>query len=193
MITLNFYEPISLTIFEKINIFIMKTCTYCKQTLELKEFHLNQSKCKSCRIELGRTPHSVVSSILKAQKRSSKRRSHNPPEYTKEELKEWVFKQPNWQKLYNEWVESGYKTEEKPSIDRIDNSKGYYFENIRLMKWKTNNKLGREARRRRVTNGVKIYESVTAAAIDLGLANTTNINRSITTGIKCGGFNWKEV
>lgn len=40
--------------------------------------------------------------------------------------------------LYTEWVASGNVTELKPSVDRLDDYRGYSFDNIRLVTWKDN-------------------------------------------------------
>ena len=40
--------------------------------------------------------------------------------------------------LDNNWVNSGYKRDMKPSIDRLDNSRGYSFDNIRLVTFREN-------------------------------------------------------
>lgn len=41
--------------------------------------------------------------------------------------------------LYNNWVDSWYIKDLRPSIDRIDNYKWYSYDNIQLMTWKENN------------------------------------------------------
>ena len=39
----------------------------------------------------------------------------------------------NYRKLYNSWVESGYVHKLVPSIDRVDNNKGYTIDNIQFL------------------------------------------------------------
>lgn len=41
-------------------------------------------------------------------------------------------------RLYAEWVKSGYNKQLKPSIDRIDSKKVYDFENIHFLTWAEN-------------------------------------------------------
>lgn len=73
------------------------------------------------------------------QVQNSKTRGHTPPPYTKEELYTWITTQPNFDTLYEAWVDSNYTSDFKPSCDRLDNSKGYTFDNIELVSWKINN------------------------------------------------------
>lgn len=59
------------------------------------------------------------------------------PKYSKKELKEWLYKN-GFKALYFDWVKSGYEKDFKPSIDRKNSKKGYYFENIKLVTWYEN-------------------------------------------------------
>ncbi len=87
----------------------------------------------------------VVNSLYKDQRHNSKTRGHPQPAYTKKELKQWLYSQPLFHELYNEWVESRYLKEEKPSVDRIDDSLPYKMSNIQLMTWGENkNKFHRD-------------------------------------------------
>lgn len=36
-------------------------------------------------------------------------------------------------RLYNEWKDSGFKRENAPSIDRVDNSRGYDRDNVQWL------------------------------------------------------------
>ena len=87
-----------------------------------------------------RTKESIPTIIFNTQKRCSKERGHNPPEYTREELKLWMYSQDIFHKLYDEWIESGYKKDNKPSCDRLNNDIGYSFDNIEIVTWGTNKK-----------------------------------------------------
>lgn len=124
----------------------MKKCIICKTLKEFKFFYKDKCRidgyaidCKECnnnrKRKHGRTKKGVVMNIFSTQKRSSKKRSHNPPSYTKQDLREWIFSQPLFHKLYDKWVDSGYLKYLKPSIDRKDDNIGYTIDNIQLMKW----------------------------------------------------------
>lgn len=75
---------------------------------------------------------------MAGQRDRSKKRGHQPPAYTKEELTAWLLDQPNWIQLCSDWKKSNFESDLAPSIDRLDNSKGYSFDNIQLITWKEN-------------------------------------------------------
>jgi len=130
----------------------MKKCFKCKKEKELSEFYKHKSmldghlnKCKECtkkdvknnKNNYDKTEKGVVRVLYKAQKSSSKKRGHKAPTYTKQELKDWLYKN-NFKNLYNIWVDSGYKKNLKPSCDRLNDFKGYSLDNIQLVTWKEN-------------------------------------------------------
>ena len=85
-----------------------------------------------------RTEKGLCYRIFYHQVKNSKARGHQPPSYTKEELHTWITTQPNFSSLYQTWCDSNYTTDLRPSCDRLDNSKGYTFDNIELVDFKTN-------------------------------------------------------
>lgn len=85
-----------------------------------------------------RSPKGHVSKIFNNQKTTSAKRGHPAPPYTRDELLDWVLNQPNFEKLYSDWVASGYDRNKAPSVDRLDDYKPYSFDNIRLVSWGEN-------------------------------------------------------
>src|SRR3990167_6225110 len=45
---------------------------------------------------------------------------------------------PKFLRIYKEWVKSGYQTQFKPSLDRIDCKQPYTFENTQMLTWAEN-------------------------------------------------------
>jgi len=127
----------------------MKVCTKCLIKKEIKEFYLNKwskgwcrwdcKKCVNCQnTKNRRTKKWLISNIFRQQKTSSIKRIHNPPEYTKEELFDWVFSQDIFDILYNNWIKSWFNYRYTPSIDRKNDYIWYKFNNIQLMTWGQN-------------------------------------------------------
>ncbi len=91
-----------------------------------------------------RTKKGIATRIYQTQLLHSRKRKHPVPAYTLIELREWLLKQPNFDTLFDAWEKSNYKTDLKPSVDRIKNYLPYAFNNIRLVTWKENNEKGHE-------------------------------------------------
>lgn len=72
------------------------------------------------------------------QIRNCKDRGYSLPKYTKEEFKKWLLENSTFICLYQEWVNSNYQKELKPSIDRLNDYKTYSFDNIQIITWKEN-------------------------------------------------------
>jgi len=85
-----------------------------------------------------RTKTGIISTIYSAQKRKSKDRGMELPSYTKQELSDWLYSKDTFHQLFNEYVNSGYSSKLRPSIDRIDDNKPYIFSNIQLVTWGIN-------------------------------------------------------
>ena len=125
----------------------MKKCTKCNiltDNFPKRKTGKNglSSFCRACHNKIlkihHRTKKGLTCQIYNGQKSSSKRRNHKLPTYSMQELREWLFSQKKFHELYNNWKNSGYKKNLIPSVDRIDNDKGYSFDNIKLMTWREN-------------------------------------------------------
>ena len=127
-----------------------KVCTKCGLKKPLREFSKRNdryigylSQCKECkklsRDEWYKTKHGLIKTIYRNQCKTSKRRNHKNPEYSLQEFEEFLFNNDVFNKLYEIWRLSKYKKELIPSIDRLDDLKGYGFNNIRLATFKENN------------------------------------------------------
>ncbi|MCK5133648.1 MAG: hypothetical protein KAR40_16025 [Candidatus Sabulitectum sp.] len=96
----------------------------------------------------------VITTIYNSQIESSKRRQDKPPTYTKEEFHKWLTNDFVFNLTYKNWVNCGYKKEMKPSVDRLDDLRGYSFDNIQITTWGENNAKGHMDRKNGVNNKV---------------------------------------
>lgn len=78
-----------------------------------------------------------VNQILGSQRHGSKLRGHIPPNYSVQELEDWMVSK-GYVALYDQWMLSDFSKEMMPSTDRLDDSKGYSFNNMRLVTWQEN-------------------------------------------------------
>ena len=128
----------------------MKKCFKCGENKELELFYKHKqmvdgylNKCIECAKKdvkdsnYDKTEKGVVRVIYKTQVRNSKARKMELPNYTKQELKEWLYKN-NFKSLYDNWISSDFDKDKKPSVDRLDDFKSYSFDNIRLVTWAEN-------------------------------------------------------
>ena len=129
-----------------------KTCSKCGEVKSLDDFYDHpqnkdgkRGECITCKNEYDkeykkeyrRTLDGLATTIYSSQIYSSKKRGHPAPLYTKDELREWLLGQQNFGTIYEHWLETGDKYD-KPSVDRIDASKGYSLDNVQLMTWGDN-------------------------------------------------------
>lgn len=127
----------------------MKKCKDCFIEKPRSEFYGVQNECKECtkkrvKENLKRNGNAyyfseigVLRTIYSTQKSNQKKRGHGSLPYTKKELSEWMHDN-GFVELYLKWKKSGFSSKLKPSVDRIDDSCGYSFCNIRLVTWGEN-------------------------------------------------------
>lgn len=158
----------------------MKKCIICKVEKPLSEYTPRKDRpcgydgrCKECNRKrsekIRHTKSGLVSSMIRNQRKRCRERGHEMPTYTLDELKSWVFSQPNFEILFNEWVISGFNRWKKPSIDRIDEKISYNFSNIRLVTWQEN--LDNQSLKHRAginTKKVKEHKAVKATHLHSG-------------------------
>ena len=200
----------------------MKTCFKCEKEKSLSEFykhsqmadgHLN--KCKSCtkgdaksnQTRVGSaydfSEKGVIRVIYKTQKRNQKLRGFGEMPYSKDELSDWLYDN-NFKELFDLWEAQGNNKNLKPSVDRLDDNKGYGFDNIRLTTWMCNKQHQYSDTRSGIGTGGKRckpllkldsemnvvceYVSYNSASRDAGYS----VGYQIKNSVKCrNGFYWQ--
>ncbi len=150
--------------------------------------------------EYKRTKHGFVSVAYSSQKTNSKKRGHSLPSYTKDELREWLYSQPLFHVLYDNWKRLDFQKEYKPSIDRKDDHIGYTMGNIQLMTWGENRVKGVRTRVDKCVAVIKCtregifleeYQSIHEAGRENN-ASYQNIHKCCNyRRSHAGGFVWK--
>lgn len=181
----------------------MKICSKCKVKKHKEDFYTNYTFCKECykkqQYMYYRTKEGLLARLHNRQRATSKRRGHTPPAYTLEQLKEWAYAQPIFHELHAAWVASGYNTSLSPSCDRLNDYKGYSFDNIQLITWGENlakkDISGKELKpvtQLSFENKVlAYYPSTRIAEKETGIAQSS-ISRCCNGKLNsAGGFQWK--
>ena len=143
-------------------------------------------------VAYGRTKEGFITTLYKNQRHTSKRRGHKAPSYTKQELKDWLFAHPNFHKLFNLWELSGYEKMLRPSVDRLDDTLGYNFANIRLVTWEENYRKQKDIEKKPVIQLTKqgkfvaYFESISEASIVSGVV-LSNVARCANGKRKTAG------
>ena len=194
----------------------MKKCAKCKEVKPLEEFHNNKkmkqgktSYCKPCASKsikkYRRTLIGNAIAIYNHQKLSSKRRGYHPPAYAKQDLVDFLLSNKKYINLHSEWVESGYENSLVPSVDRIDDYKGYSLDNIQVMTWKENRIKSNEDRKNGINNKankavvkmdlneveLEVYHSQSYAERETSILQTGIWAACNGKQKTAGGFKWK--
>lgn len=193
-----------------------KKCVKCNNIKILTEFSLANSNadgynntCKKCVAIRTRayykTLPGVITRIYNGEKQASKDRNHPMPTYTKKELSLWLYDN-GIEKIYLIWKSSKYQKNLSPSVDRLNSTLPYTFNNIRLVTWKDNNEIAYIERKncKRITKQCKeinqltlndeiiqTFGSIAHAARETGFCRT-NINFACKKGRDIAhGYKWE--
>jgi len=164
---------------------MIKFCPQCKKNKVDSEFNKDKNKkdrlnyeCRNCsrirKNNWNKTIDGLISSMYNSQINSYKTRKTRTigmsALYSKEEFKTWITSKKEFIKLFNNWKHSGYKTELKPSVDRMNPNIGYEFTNMELMTWEDNKHKGYSD----IKNGIdkRVIKSVVQYDANMKIINT---------------------
>jgi len=151
-----------------------------------------------------KTENGLISQIYASQKHVSKNRGYDGPNYSKQELTEWLYLN-NFKKIYDDWVINNFDSKSVPSPDRLNDYLPYTLNNLRLVTWKINKEKHHSDRKNGINNKmsksvlqydlkgnfIKEYYSISQAVRE------TNVNQSgislVCLGKRntAGKFVWK--
>jgi len=125
-----------------------KRCSKCGEIKSISEFHKDRTNkdelnfcCKVCgeikRLKFYRTEIGFIKNKYKDLKTRGEKRNYGLY-FTFDEFYNWIINKTNFKLLFNNWVNSGYKKDLTPSVDRLDDYKGYSLDNIQLITWGEN-------------------------------------------------------
>lgn len=129
------------------------------KTRHKKYYEENKDAIARMNLNYYRTVDGWLTKTLSALRGNSRDRGHGAPCFRdRHELRAWALSQPNFNVLWASYEKSGWLRDLKPSIDRLDNKRGYELDNIRLVTWRENYRAWldspahRERQRRRFKN-----------------------------------------
>lgn len=150
-------------------------------------------------------------------RKRSKEITGNLPGYSNQEFRDWIFlnkyRRNRLMKFYRSWIINNFDTKLVPSIDRINDYKGYSFENIRITVWKINNLRGklsiktkegikRSGEKSTIRQGIPVdqytsdgvfiarHRSMAKASLSVN-RHINKVGQSIKRGMLCAGFQFK--
>lgn len=127
-----------------------------------------KARVKSLR-DLHRTrPEPLLNALYQKERERSRQVGFPVPDYSWPEFRDHWINHPDFLRRYAEWKSSGFKNRWlRPSVDRINPTKPYTFENTHMLNWGENrfklNMEGRRLGRKRHLKVVQLKDGVVVA------------------------------
>lgn len=193
----------------------MKRCNVCTVLKDLDAFNKAAQNtgglmhlCRGCERDYRNSYKGKLIGLYKTQRCNSKHRGHPLPQYSFEEFYAWA-EQNQYALVYMDWKSSGYLRRKAPSVDRIDDSHPYTFENMQLTTWgfnddkahadfKSGKLFNKHTPVKQLTKSgelVQIFPSQLAAQRATGIpqGNIGVVARKTGRRKTAGGFKWEYV
>lgn len=123
--------------------YVIATTTCCRSCLNLRRPTKNEEDRFDWEAyyhsKLGKAAH-----IYQTQRLRCKTKGWPEPDYTREELIDWLLNSSTYHALFDAWEASGHQKHLAPSVDRLDDYKTYSLANTRIVTWQENNNRGRK-------------------------------------------------
>ena len=148
----------------------IKSAQYAKNsTIQQKE--KAKKRLKQYRIKNKGNIHNWFVTTYNGMRNRNKAKSFGELKFSCEQFEKWVLDNysEKFYLMFEKYVNSGFDKYEKPSIDRIDDYKGYTFDNMQLLNWRENNEKGRKSNKNKISCAevAKRYCSKTVEQFDL--------------------------
>lgn len=119
--------------------------------------------------------------------------------FTKSDFIEWLYKnRERFNYLFSAWEKNNWDVNYTPSVNRLDDTKGYSLDNLELLTWRRNNELGHKGIWKLVQERKpvilkkldveKAFVSSTEAAKFLGVSKTSLSDASKNLSRRCKGW-----
>lgn len=146
-----------------------------------------------------KTPKGVLTNMYHHQKTRNKLKGFGEMGYTLEWFQDAFLNNDKYNRMFEEWVKSGYSKAKKPTIDRINNKKGYKKDNIQLLAWADNR--FKQTMERRCRKG-KVLQKLNGEVVKVWKSQreiwrTLNVQQSMISMALTGkcktayGFEWE--
>jgi hypothetical protein len=97
---------------------------------------------------VSKTKKAWIGNTYRNMKTHAKNRGMTLPNFSQKEFEEWINNQDLiFNYLFKRYINSNYKKDFVPSINRLDDYKSYSFDNIELTTWEDNNIKGRKSKK----------------------------------------------
>lgn len=152
----------------------------------------------------------VITRIYNEQIRTSKERKHISPDYSRDQLSDWMYANGFiW--LYINWKQTEYDKQSAPSCDRVNSNKPYTLNNLTLITWEENrlnyHEEIRQKTHKHVVNGnkvkvnqysksgilIKTHLTKRAAAIAVNRCESSIHRACYNQGTTCAGYIWRAI
>ena len=110
------------------------------------------------------TPKGVLTNLYGKMKDRNKENGFGEMPFSLKEFHERYLYDFTFLQLLGAWKETGYEKLNKPSIDRINPSFGYSFENIEFVTWEENRRKS-DKENSKVTTSINMYDKETGSLL----------------------------